>query len=394
MSDYQPQPIFNLPGAGLLEISGANAQAWRTGIARAQSGSGPCNLVFIGDSVTARYLASVAIRGFAPRTAALLASELSLTDAPGYYPLSTNCNYTATMTYAVAPGSLSLTEDSGLCGEAAYIPPATTATSVAVNPSTGLWIHCQKGPGIGGQFTYTVNGGAVQGPVNAGAAPRGSRIWDHGAAGGLVVGSNTVVITPDATFGSVVEGITFFNTNHNTTRPQGFITPANSQTGTGLRVWVAGHSGFTTAKYAIPGFNDIAGASKFTDAFSVYQPHAVVIALGINDINTSVSTDGYIANLKTMISYIAADALANGYRMPTLVFLAMYGTTLDTTGQYLRYASVLKAFCKAFNYAFLDVSSLMGSVVGNTVLSSDAIHPNDAGHYLMANYLSKFLLDA
>lgn len=399
MSGYSSGRAFNLPGPGISELVGTNGQQLRSGLAQVQLGTGICNFVFIGDSVTQRFFASTAAIGFGQRVLSVLATALGVSNPPGYFPLSTDCNYTG-MTYTVAPGSLTNVDDSGFCGEASYIPPGSTATSPSINPSTGLWIHAQKGPGIGGAFTYTVNGGAAQGPVNAGAAPRqGGRIWDHGNAGGLVAGgANQVVITPDAVFGSVVEGITFFNTNHNTTRPQGFITQANANTGTGLRGWVAGHSGYFTTRFTVQGFNDPISSTpnsqaRFTDPMQYINPHCVVIFLGINDINQGLSVQTYMANIKTMVALIAASASAFSYPMPTLVFVSPYGTSLDSTGAYLRYAAAMKQYCYGQGYAYFDLSSLIGNINGNTRYTGDNIHPNDTGHYTIANYLSNFLRD-
>lgn len=394
MSDYSSGYSLNIPGPGLSELVGANAVPLRSALAAAQLGTGLCNIVFLGNSVTQRFLASATERGYAERTMALIASALGITDPPGYYPASTNTNYTG-MTYTPS-GTFSLVEDSGFCGEAYYWQLATTLTSPTINPSTGIWIHCQKGPAIGGSFTYQVNGGAVQGPVNPGGAPRtGGRIWDHGNAGGLVAGgANQIVFTSNVTFGSVVEGVTFFNGNHNTTRPQGFITQANANTGVGLRHWICGHSGFFSTRYATPGFGSGSSAAQFTDPMEFINPHCVVIELGINDINQGLSVQTFMANIQTMVSMIRARAVASTFAMPTLIFLACYGTSLDPLDQYIPMANALKNYCYGNGFGLLDLSALLGDVVGVTSVSSDNIHPNDSGHYVIANYLSKMMLDS
>lgn len=399
MTDYSSKTPFLLPGPGLGELSGSNGVALRAAISAAQLGTGPCHIIFLGNSVTQRYLATTAPNGYANKTMSGLASRLGLTNPPGYYPASTDCNYSG-MTYTPS-GTSSLVDDSGFCGEALYWQAGTTLTSVTINPATGFWIHCQKGPAIGAQFTYSVNGGAAQGPVNAGAAPRqGGRIWDHGNAGGLASGgANTIVFTSDVTFGSVVEGVTWFNGNHNTTRPQGFITRANANTGTGLRHWICGHSGYYTSRYTVAGFNvPVTGSANsqatFVDPMDFIDPHLMIIELGINDINQGISVQTFIANLQTMVAMIRAKITTTGARFPTLIFMAMYGSTLDSRGQYSPQAQALKAYCYANGYGFLDLTSLMGgSIVGNTTVSSDAIHPNDVGHQMIANYLVNMILD-
>lgn len=400
MTDYSSKTPFLLPGPGLGELTGSNGSALRSGLAAAQVGTGICNIIFLGNSVTQRYLATVKSNGYAEKTMSQLATRLGLTNPPGYYPASTDTNYTAAMQYTPS-GTSNTIDDSGFCGEAFYWQANTTLTSVTINPSTGLWIHCQKGPNVGGQFTYTVNGGAAQGPVNPGAAPRqGGRIWDHGNAGGLVSGgANTVVLTSNVTFGSVIEGITFFNGNHNTTRPQGFITLPNANTGTGLRHWICGHSGYFTTRYVTPGFNapitgDANSQAIFTDPMDFISPHLMIIELGINDINQGLSVQTFMNNLQTMVAMIQTKCTATGARFPTLIFMAMYGTTLDSRGQYIPQAQALKAYCYSKGYGFLDLSALMGgSVVGNTAVTSDNIHPNDVGHQMIANYLVNMILD-
>jgi hypothetical protein len=401
MTGYSPNPSLNIPGPGMGELVGTQAIPWRIAMSNAALGTGPAHLIFRGDSIVQGYLATVYTNGLGTRVDTLLRAAISQTGNATYFPVSTNVNYAAAMAYGVAGGALIQVMDSGFAGEATYLTTTSVITSPTVNPSTGFWIHCQKGPGVGAGFTYQVNGGAVQGPVTAGAAPRkGGRIWDHGNAGGLVAGgANTVVITGNAGLGSVVEGITFFNLTHNTTRPQGFITQANASTGTGLRTWVAGHFGVNTSYFSVGGFSSPvtgtpASTALMTDPNEFIVPHAIVTMLGINDSTLGFSAQTFMANIRTMVAMDRAAATAYGYTMPLQVFAACYGSTNDPTNLYLGYAKALKDYCSVNGFMFIDLSALMGSIVGVASISADNIHPNDAGHNMIATYIAQALRDA
>src|SRR3972149_761698 len=163
MSDYSSGSAFNLPGPGLSELAGVAAVPWREALANVALGTGPGHLMFRGDSVTEGYNGTTFVNCYARRVDAALCTALGQAQYGGYYPISPNVGYGAAMAYGVAGGALNDLNDSGLAGEAAYLTTTTVLTSPTINPATGLWIHCQKGPGIGGSFTYTVNGGVAQG---------------------------------------------------------------------------------------------------------------------------------------------------------------------------------------------------------------------------------------
>lgn len=392
MSDYAGLTQLVLPGPQTPDIVGPGLRNHRQAIAGAALGTGLFKVCFLGHSVTQGYLATTNARTWGRLCAANIATSLSVTNTSFYVPLSANANYITN--FAIAPGALTEVNDSGLCGEAAYIPVGSTAT--ITQTCDRFWIHAQKGAGVGTQFTYTVDAGAAQGPVSAGVAPRqGGRIWDHG---GLASAAHTIVITPDATFGSVVEGITFFQGAGNSSGAQGFITGANAQTGVGVRAWVAGHFGYQTSQYAVRGFSapitgDANSQALFTDPMQYLQPNTIVISLGINDIINGVSANQFMANLQTMVNTIQASATAFSYTMPSLVFVSEYGTSADTTNRYLLYAAALKTFCYTRGYGYIDLSQLIGSITGNTVISSDSLHPNDTGHRMIARFVANYLLD-
>jgi len=400
MSDYSSRNPFTIPGPGLSELVGTAAVPWRTALAGVAMGVGVANLTFRGNSDTEGYLGTTFVNAFARRTDAALCTALGQAQYGGYYPVSPNVGYGAAMAYGVAGPALNNLNDSGFAGEAAYLSTTTVITSPTINPATGFWIHCQKGPNIGGSFTYTVNGGAVQGPVGAGAAPRkGGRIWDHGNAGGLASGgANTVVITSNVTFGSVVEGIMWFNGNHNTTRPQGFITQANAQTGVGLRTWVCGHFGYATSQFVVPGFSNPvtatpASTALTTDPNEFIVPHCNVTFLGINDITQGVSAAQYLQNIQAMVANDRAAAVAYGYSPPFEVFMSPYGTVNDTGSYYRQYGNVLKNYCNSQGFGYIDLGALFGNLVGNATLSSDNIHLSNTGHAMLSNYLAQYLRD-
>lgn len=400
MSGASTSTPFRLPGPGLSELAGSNALPWRTALANVILGTGPAHLMFRGNSETQGYLGTVATNAFARRVDAALCTALGQAVSPIYYPISPNVGYGAAMAYGITGTALNNLNDSGFAGESAYLSTTTIATSPTINPSTGLWLHVQKGAAIGGACTYTVNGGAPQGPVNAGAAPRkGGRIWDHGAAGGLVAGgANVVAISGNGTFGSVIEGISFFNTNHNTTRPQGFLTQANAMTGTGLRTWVTGHIGYRTDQYAIAGFSNPVtttptSTALCTDPYEFIPPHCICTLLGTNDALAGYDLNTYMNYIQTMVANDRAAATAYGYTMPLEVFIAPYGSANDPTFLHTQYASALKTLCYNNGFGLFDLTSLIGEITTNTAISSDGIHPNNTGHAMIASYLANFLRD-
>lgn len=394
MSSYSTGPPFNYPGPGESEYKGAKLLEWRTGLARVRQASGLATVIFNGDSVTQGFTASTIANAYAARVVSNLATELGVTPSV-YVPASANSSYTG-QAPVCAPGALSEVNDSGLCGEAAYIPPGSTLTFPAIT-CTRLWLHAQRAPGIGGSFTYTVDGGAVQGPVGPAGGPNrlGGRIWDHGA---LASAAHTVVVTPDAIFGSVIEGISYHPGTGNTAGAQGFITAVNAQTGVGLRTYRAGHLGYSTNQYVFPGFSDPSSVSplstaRFTDPWEFLQPDLSTWFLGINDNTIGNNANTYINRIAAIDAQATSHANTFAYTKPSMFFIAPYGIVFGDQVGYLNNMRALRSFCNVNGYGFLDLTELIGLITGNTGLSPDNIHLTDVGHRLVANYLSQVLLD-
>lgn len=391
MSGISTASPFRLPGPQISEIQGTNFLNLRQALANVQLGTGVCSIVVIGHSVPQGYNATTNNNGWAQRLIQLIGADLGVGNPPNYVPLSANVAYNQSAT--IAPGALNEVDDSGFAGEAAYIPVGSTATFPTITADR-LWFHCQKGPNIGGGFTYTVNGGLAQGPVAAGAAPRkGGRIWDHGAMGAAA--ATTVVVTPDAVFGSVLEGITYFNGNGNTAGAQGFITAANAITGVGLRHWVCGHFGsqtsyFTTAGFSSPVSSDANSQAVFTDPYEFVQPNCVIIELGLNDVFNGISVGTFINNIQTMRNMIIAHSNQFGYARPTMIWIADYGRQSDTIKQYIPYALSAKTFCYNNLEGFVDFSQLFGTIPNS--LTSDGTHPSNVGHRILANYMHSYIM--
>lgn len=388
MTGYATTPPFNLPGVGDLRIKGPNALKWRQAVARMDLGTGTATVMGVGDSTVQGFSASSYANTVIGRIAAKINSRTGLVSSI-YVPASTFVSYTG-VAPVVAPGPLTETNDSGFCGEAAYIPVGSTLTFPTL-PADRLWFHSQQSPALGAAYTYKINGGAAQGPVGPAGSPRkGGRVWDHGP---IALAAQTPVVTPDGTFGSVIEGITYHSGTGNTSGAQGFITSVNSHTGVGPRVYKVGRLGYFTSSFAVPGFSaPLTSAARFTDPYEFVEPDVILIHLGLNDVTQGLSASSFLNNIITMVGFIQAHATTFNYVFPTLVLQATYPAAVDTT-PYLAQMRALRGYCNVNGYGFIDLTQLIGNVFGNTTLSPDNLHPTDVGHRIWANYLFNYLFD-
>lgn len=385
---YNTLPPFNLPGVGDLRIKGPNALKWRIAVARMDQGTGVATVIGLGDSTIQGFSAINSLNTVIGRLAAKINTRTGLVSS-SYFPASTFVNYTNT---APTPTPTAVTEanDSGFCGEAVYIPTTHILTFPAVTANR-IWLHCQAGPALAAAFTYTINGGAAQGPVDAGGGARkGGRIWDHGALG-LV--PQTVVVTPNGVFGSMLEGITYHNGTGNPAGAQGFISSVNSHTGVGPRVYKVGRLGYFTTNFSTPGFSaPSTSTARFTDPYEFVEPDIILIHLGLNDVTQGLSASTFLTNIQTMVGMIQAHATAFNYTMPTLVMQATYAAASNPE-LYLQQMRALRGYCNVNGYGLIDLTQLLGNVFGNTVLSPDNLHPTDVGHRIWANFLFDYLFD-
>lgn len=236
-----------------------------------------------------------------------------------------------------------------------------TADEVAtlVFSGTGFSLHFTDGFVSLAPFTVTIDGGA---PITV--TPRTSAPFNNrGVYTSPVLsrGSHTVVVTPQATKSLFMLGAHIFDQDESA----------------GLHLWESGHFGWTSGNWV----TNI--ASALTDGCAVIQPKLLSVFLGLNDYATGVNPATYQSNLTTIIS------TARGYCTvaPSVLVLSPYarsdvGSPAFPISQYVTAAQA--AAIAAGDSDFIDLSTVITVANRATYLNADGVHPNDAGHALIA----------
>lgn len=208
-----------------------------------------------------------------------------------------------------------------------------------------------------GNATVTIDGVSV-GTINANGAINNGMATDFT---GLTPGKHTIVIT-------VTSGAIF--------SLQGAYV-YNGDEAEGMRTYPAGRGGITSAMLTSANLGPLVSSTS---------PDLVTVQLGVNDYRTNIPVATYKANLAAGVATINASQANRA----SIVLISAPETLHPGTpvAPWADYVAALKEVAADNGLLVVDLDQGMGSAVtsgGNGLWDVDQVHPNDAGHRLIAN---------
>lgn len=221
-----------------------------------------------------------------------------------------------------------------------------------------------------GTMGVSIDGGAVQNIVTAGAPNISTRLWDSGA---LSSGSHTVVVTWVSGNIVLLDGLMAYNGDF----------------ASGIRFWDSGYGG-TVANH-----HYTATTTYYTGCDNI-KPNLVLLHFGTNELIAGVTATTFTAELKTLIDHILA--LCPSPKPSIGVLLAWPTSGSDptlTVANWAAYRAATRTLCNQYGYELLDFYDVVGDI-GTTdpldVTETDFLHPNKNGAYLYADEIMRTIL--
>lgn len=236
---------------------------------------------------------------------------------------------------------------------------------------TGVRIFYAKNPD-GGTFNVKVDGGS---PTTVDTAAGG--VYDAGAHVDIALGaagSHTVEVTWSGGGANVFIG--------------GMLL-MNGDEAAGVRVVDASHWGIKAADYG----SDTGAAGFIQQYVNGVKPALTIVALGGNDFFGNIPPADFKADIEYIVSQIKA---ATTDKPTSILLLSEYRLYATQTYEWSEYRGALKDIAAADpdNVAFVDLYDRWpaGDGVDHLdVLDGDNTHPNNAGHAMLANYVTEFV---
>jgi len=221
--------------------------------------------------------------------------------------------------------------------------------------------------GPAGTFAYSVDGGTeIRVGTGGKAASRGGYVE---RISGLAAGPHRVVMRgTGGGYPAIIEGVMLYDGDRNS----------------GVRVWEGGASGLTAANYVAP-----------TDAWAAslkeVHPDLVVLPIGSNDFALGTPAKDTEARIREIIATIRARVDTD----PSIVLMPYYERPTYGTGTWAAYEEMYARIASTDpRIAVFDLAPLFGaygSAQRTGLMSSDLLHPTDAGYALIADRLAAFV---
>lgn len=212
--------------------------------------------------------------------------------------------------------------------------------SYATSPTTGAMRIL-----IDGQPAATID-------TYAAGATTSGRTWSSPDLG---AGTHTLRVEPDtggqlAVASVVVEGVEVSNG-----RP-------------GVHVWDATHAGYSSWHFL--------NSASFADTIAQTSPDLVVLELGSNDLNYSISAAAFQANLAALIDTITA----NAGQAPSVVLAPVWRLTSHSAAAHQAFVAVQQELAALRGLGIADASA-----VDALRYTADGAHPNQPGEDILAD---------
>lgn len=378
-ADHAPGGAADLGLADILAASGA-AQSLRTfWSAVADRDNNPVNVMWgPGDSVTEGQGASTHQKRFQYRASSALRRRFPTSGVPSvgggnYIPAFYASPTIAASNPWVIAGSPVQASNFGLGSRYIRMTGAThTATLTVFATSVDLlW----AAGSAGAKFSYTVDGGAAT-------------IIDTGSPTPPTSDGNKTTVTLGATPASHTI-VVAWNAG-GTVNFEGAVVYVGNET-KGWRFYDTGHSGFATATFSSGnGATALAGLVP-----NIVKPHLIVINLGLNDQNTSITPAAFQTNLATLVTNLKSYCTGAGLHVPSILLVANYPSNGTYTYPWSQYVAAIKAVAATdtTNIFFFDLGKRFADQAADASLGMtyDATHPSDKGHAFIADVFGDLL---
>lgn len=337
--------------------------------------SQPCNIMFMGDSISTEYGASAAGRGFGPQTVQNLRS---------LYPIDSQTGWGLTSTfetggYGFVPGRPTGTMMDWFVnnGWLTYTE-GWEATTYGWAQSGIQLVGATGGAGVS-SVTFKWLGTGVDLYFNSGSTS--NSVWlsvDDGAETSLVMDPGNQQVHRVS---GLSRGIHSIKVRGRFGRCQlaGFMA-LNNDTDWGIRYVNAARSGTKALDFAPD------ASTGWLRHWETLSPSLVVIAFGTNDVSNSAAT------FESSLRAIAQAIRTRTSRVP-VVFAMMFRRYDRTEAQWAPYRAAMKQVQEETTFSmFVDFGDRFpDGATANQVqydLMADNLHPNTAGHGVLAQYLA------
>jgi len=135
--------------------------------------------------------------------------------------------------------------------------------------------------------------------------------------------------------------------------------------------------GREVVREAVPGEISESGLQRLENVLEEHQPDLVVLCHGGNDILRNLDAEDTRENLLEMIEMVRASGAS-----VVLVGVPAKGISLSTADFYLEVAEQANVPIEG---------DIVGDILGDSRLKSDAVHPNAAGYQAFAEAIAKLL---
>lgn len=354
---YEDPRLLDIPMSAALRV-------FRKALAT--RGTTPCDICFVGDSITEGYFQGALDVSIWPQYTRQLLQRLNVANGmsggEGFIPARHTVTTPAMEARWVLSAGVDVTPNPlyGLGLRSAILHPGDTATLSFTG--TRLKVAYTQKPAAG-TLHVVVDGGADNNVSAANAVTKSGRILDSAVVLDLPGVPHTAVVT--AVGGDVVlDG--------------GFVCRADETTG--IRVWPGGHSGYTAVHFADP--------TKLWDGIlETINMDLVVVFLGVNDFNTGQTAAQYQANLITIGQRIKDQSAVD----PSIVFIVPWPSSGTTDLAFRPFADAARVAARYHGAGVIDLWEALGTPDGSTIWY-DGTHPGIYGSLAVSEAVTRQLL--
>ncbi len=331
----------------------------------------PMDIVVYGDSVGEGMHASAVSKRWADLLRARLRTDYPvpgvLADTPGYIPAFYSMA-DPWLDWAVPTlgGTARKVERFGLGGRAVELDSLGESITFT-GTGTVVEVHYLKSDFLAGSFTITIDDGAPTTITthDASAVAGVAAVWTSGPLSNT---SHRIVAEYSSGFVSDVLGCKVYNGDR----------------GRGVHVWDASHGGWTA---------DIHQAANFTQLRAV-SPDLAIVSLGFNDAGGTYPPAVFAERLGALVARIRANA-PDCYILVLGLYNPRDAEISWDVPHWDQYIAAMAGVAAATTRAdMLDLSTVMPDTWADPSLYADQVHPNDAGHALIANEIAEYIATA
>jgi lysophospholipase L1-like esterase len=361
--------IYRRMSASFVAPERPKLRKWYAALAKREAA--PAQIVCFGDSISEGTGASTITRRWQTLLQRNLRSRFGVSGGAVFPYLPAVPATTTPGSPVVSAGTVNANQSFGLGGRQAAIPGASGSLTFTFTGTGGKLLLVRHT--TGGIVRIVVDGGTPALVDQYSATNAGGLVYDLGA---LTPGVHTVVVSRDAT-----------TTTGRQVLVEGLVT-YDGDAASGIRVLDAARHGANSTAFAAPNATQMAASLA-----SAGSAGLAVIALGTNDVSSSVPASTTQANVAALVTALRAAGFDG-----SVLYLAAPKGGGRTDATWDPYVAALCSLAAADpDGEFLDLRTRMpdapasGFATNSLGLFADGLHPSDAGHGYIADVLAGFL---